>query len=212
MSAQLRELRRRINATQSIEQITRAMERVAAARIGKARVRAEEARPYAEEMTRILTEVASSAELYHPLLLSREGPQRAAILMVTSDRGLCGGYNHDVLRAADGLRSLLREQGKAPVLYVIGRKGVNYYRFHDVPIAGSWTGFSEKPGYTDATAATRTLLAAFIAGHDRSVEGAPGVDEVHLVYTRFENKFVQRPRTRRIAPLAVVHTEDGHTP
>lgn len=206
MVAQIRVLRRQIQSTQSIKKITRAMELVAASRIGRARARAEEARPYAEEMIRVLTELASNSALDHPLLVTRKNTQRAAVLVVASDRGLCGGFNHNVLKAAEELRSMLREQGKQPVLYVIGRKGVKYYKFRHTAVATAWTGFSEQPSYTDAVVAARVLVAAFMAGHDDEFEG---VDELHLVYTQFQNMAIQTPRARRMAPLQIEYAADG---
>src|SRR6201991_4509413 len=172
MAAQIRVLRRRIRSTQSIKKITRAMELIATSRIAKARARVEEAKPYAEEMTAVLTELASNSALDHPLLVERENPRRAAVLVVTSDRGQAGGYNANVLKEAEQLQQLLREQGKEPVLYVIGRKGVNYYRFRRRKVVASWTGFSEQPRYADAAEAARTLVAAFMAGVDETAEGA----------------------------------------
>jgi F-type H+-transporting ATPase subunit gamma len=121
MAAQIRVLRRRIRSTQSIKKITRAMELIATSRIAKARARVEASKPYAEEMTRVLTELANTSALDHPLLVERENPRRAAILVVTSDRGQCGGYNANVLKAARELEALLAEQGKDVVRYVIGR-------------------------------------------------------------------------------------------
>ena len=121
MAAQIRVLRRRIRSTQSIKKITRAMELIATSRIVKARARVQESRPYAEQITAVLTELASNAALDHPLLVERENPRRAAVLVVTSDRGQAGGYNNNVLKEAEALYSLLREEGKEPVIYVIGR-------------------------------------------------------------------------------------------
>ena len=147
MAAQIRVLRRRIRSTQSIKKITRAMELIATSRIVKARARVQESRPYAEQITAVLTELASNSALDHPLLVERENPRRAAVLVVTSDRGQAGGYNNNVLKEAEALYSLLREEGKEPVVYVIGRKGVNYYRFRNREVRESWTGFSEQPTY-----------------------------------------------------------------
>jgi F-type H+-transporting ATPase subunit gamma len=212
MAAQIRVLRRRIRSTQSIKKITRAMELIATSRIVKARARVEAAKPYAEEMTRVLTELASNSALDHPLLVEREDARRAAVLVVTSDRGQAGGYNANVLREAEQLQSLLREQGKEPVLYVIGRKGVGYYRFRRREVAQSWTGFSEQPTYSDAAEVARTLVAAFMAGQDdaedvgQGEDGADvseGVDELHLVYTQFKNMVTQTPQARRMAPMEV---------
>jgi F-type H+-transporting ATPase subunit gamma len=200
MAAQIRVLRRRIRSTQSIKKITRAMELIATSRIMKARARVEQAKPYAELMTRMLTELATNSALDHPLLVERESARRAAVLVVTSDRGQCGGYNANVLREAEALQSMLREQGKEPVLYVIGRKGVSYYRFRRRTVVDSWTGFSEQPSYATAAEIAGTLVEAFMA--DTGSDGN-GVDELHLVYTQFKNMVTQTPQARRMAPMEV---------
>ena len=218
MAAQIRVLRRRIKSTQSIKKITRSQELIATSRIAKARARVDEARPYAELMTSTLSELASNSALDHPLLVERETPKRAAVLVVTSDRGQCGGYNANVLKEAEQLQSLLREQGKEPVLYVIGRKGVSYYRFRKREVEQSWTGFSEQPGYENAAEAAKTLVDAFMAGADDGdghgaehgdqggEDGVRGVDELHLVYTSFKNMMTQVPQARRMAPLEVEYS------
>jgi F-type H+-transporting ATPase subunit gamma len=203
MAAQIRVLRRRIRSTQSIKKITRAMELIATSRIVKARARVQESRPYAEQITAVLTELASNSALDHPLLVERENPRRAAVLVVTSDRGQCGGYNNNVLKEAEALYSLLREEGKEPVVYVIGRKGVNYYRFRHREVKESWTGFSEQPSYPDAANAARTLVEAFMANDDDE----NSVDELHLVFTQFKNMVSQTPQARRMAPMVVEYVE-----
>jgi F-type H+-transporting ATPase subunit gamma len=219
MAAQIRVLRRRIRSTQSIKKITRAMELIATSRIAKARARVDESRPYAEQITAVLTQLAQRAALDHPLLVERENTKKAAVLVVTSDRGQAGGYNANVLKEAEALQRLLREQGKEPVLFVIGRKGVNYYRFRRRDVAASWTGFSEQPAYANAAEVTRVLVAAFMAGagerdEEAAVEEAGAaaedvvaVDELHLVYTRFQNMVTQTPTARRMAPLQVEYVD-----
>jgi F-type H+-transporting ATPase subunit gamma len=204
MAAQIRVLRRRIRSTQSIKKITRAMELIATSRIVKARTRVQESRPYAEQITAVLTELASNSALDHPLLVEKENPRRAAVLVVTSDRGQAGGYNNNVLKEAEALYSLLREEGKEPVIYVIGRKGVNYYRFRKREIKESWTGFSEQPSYPDAAEAARVLVEAFMADDDDE----DSVDELHLVYTQFKNMVTQIPQARRMAPMVVEYVDD----
>ncbi|OLS98073.1 F0F1 ATP synthase subunit gamma [Pseudonocardia sp. CNS-004] len=206
MAAQIRVLRRRIRSTQSIKKITRAMELIATSRIMKARARVDAARPYAEQITAVLTELANNSALDHPLLVEREQPKRAAVLVVTSDRGQCGGYNVNVLKEAEQLQQLLREQGKQPVLFVIGRKGVSYYKFRRRAVEQSWTGFSEQPTYADAAEAARVLVEAFMEG--TSEDGSQGVDELHLVYTQFKNMVTQVPQARRMAPLEVEYEAD----
>ena len=203
MAAQIRVLRRRIRSTQSIKKITRAMELIATSRIVKARARVQESRPYAEQITAVLTELASNSALDHPLLVEKENPRRAAVLVVTSDRGQAGGYNNNVLKEAEALYTLLREEGKEPVVYVIGRKGVNYYRFRNREVKEAWTGFSEQPTYPDAAEAARTLVEAFMADDDDE----NSVDELHLVYTQFKNMVTQTPQARRMAPMVVEYVE-----
>ena len=129
MAASLRALRRRIRSTQSTKKIFSAQELIAGARIVKAQARVEASKPYAREITRVLSALASSSSLDHPLLIERENPQRAGVLVITSDRGFAGSYNVNVLRRTEELLSLLRQEGKEPVLYVVGRKGETYYSF-----------------------------------------------------------------------------------
>ena len=126
------------------------------------------------------------------------------MLVITSDRGQCGGYNNNVLKEAEALYSLLREEGKEPVIYVIGRKGVNYYRFRKREVKESWTGFSEQPTYADAAEAARVLVEAFMADDDDE----NSVDELHLVYTQFMYMVTQMPQARRMAPMVVEYVED----
>ncbi|WP_019812929.1 F0F1 ATP synthase subunit gamma [Saccharomonospora saliphila] len=212
MAAQLRELRQKVRATKSIGKITKAMELIATSRITKAQARVQAARPYAAEITNVLSALAGAAtSLDHPLLVERPNPTRVAVLVVTSDRGLVGGYNANVLRATEELLALLRQQGKQPQLYVIGSKGVNFYRFRDREIAGNWTGFSQQPHYENAAEVGETLVSEFLAGADgegAGTEGLRGVDELHLVYTEFRSMLTQTPVAKRIAPLEVEYTEE----
>ena len=213
MAAQLRELRQKIRATKSIGKITKAMELIATSRISKAQARVDASRPYSAEITKVLSALASAAStLDDPLLTERENPKRVGVLVITSDKGLSGAYNSNVLRAAEELLSLLREQGKTPVLYVIGGKGVGYYRFRGRDIADSWTGFSQVPRYENAAETGNALVRAFLAGADDEgdqpgEDGVLGVDELHVVYTEFRSMLSQVPVAKRIAPLEVEYTE-----
>lgn len=214
--AQLRELRDRIRSVKSIRKITKAQELIATSRIMKAQARVEASRPYADEITKALSELAGASTLDHPLLVERSNPKRAAVLVVTSDSGFCGGYNANILRAAEELQTLLREQGKTPVLYVIGRKGETYYRFRNRPMAASWTGFTDRPEYANAADVGETLVKAFLAGADDYVDdggpdGTLGVDELHLVHTEFVSMITQRPRVARVAPLEVEYSSEPKT-
>ncbi|ASR37798.1 F0F1 ATP synthase subunit gamma [Prauserella marina] len=215
MAAQLRELRQKIRSTKSIGKITKAMELIATSRISKAQARVTAARPYASEITNVLSALAgAAANLDHPLLAERENPSRVAVLVVTSDKGLCGGYNANVLRATEELLSLLREQGKDPQLYVIGGKGVDYYRFRERAVADKWTGFSQQPRYENAADVGDTLVQRFLAGADDQgsspgEDGVLGVDELHIVYTEFRSMLTQTPVAKRMAPLEVEYTDEA---
>jgi F-type H+-transporting ATPase subunit gamma len=197
-----------------MRKITKAQELIATSRIAKAQARVEASRPYTEGITDVVSALAETAALDHPLLVEREDPDLAAVLVVTSDRGLCGGYNANVLRRAEELFALIRDQGKQPVLYVIGRKGLNYYRFRNREIAGSWTGFSEQPSYGPASEIARTLVTAFLAGTEYADEDANplgkegdteilNVDEIHIVYTEFRSMLTQTAVVHRLAPIEV---------
>jgi F-type H+-transporting ATPase subunit gamma len=214
MAATLRELRGRIRSAGSIKKITKAQEMIAASRIGKAQARLQEARPYAEELTRVLTTLAQEAALDHPLLVERPEPKRAGVLVVSSDRGLCGAYNSGAFRRAEELFSLLRESGKTPVLYTVGRKALNYYTFRNWEIIESWTGFSERPSYENAAEVAETLVAAFMAGaeDDGEVQEEAGVDELHIVYSEFKSMMSQSPSAHRIAPMVVEYVEEDTGP
>ena len=214
MAATLRELRGRIRSAGSIKKITKAQEMIAASRIGKAQARLDEARPYADELTRVLTTLAQEAALDHPLLVENPEPKRAAVLVVSSDRGLCGAYNSGAFRRAEELFSLLREQGKTPVLYTIGRKALGYYSFRNWDIKESWTGFSERPSYENAAEVAETLVSAFMAGteDDGDSEEESDVDELHIVYTEFKSMMSQSPSAHRIAPMVVEYVEDDNEP
>lgn len=208
MGAQIRELRQRIRTVNSTKKITKAYELIATSRLAKAQTRVAASRPYAEEITNVLSALAeASANLDHPLLSERENPKRAAVLVITSDKGMCGGYNANVLRAGEQLLQLLRSEGKEPVLYVTGRKGQGYYQFRRREVTGSWSGFSQTPHYVNAVEAGDALVQAFLEGTE---DGAQGVDEIHVVYTEFKSMLSQTPAARRIAPMEVEYT--GETP
>jgi len=197
-----------------MKKITKAMELVATSRIAKAQARVAASLPYSSAITDVLTALASNASIDHPLLQPRERVRRAGVLVITSDRGLCGGYNVNAIRTAEQLISRLREDGKDVFLYVIGRKGVAYYRFRDRPIEGSWTGFSEQPTFADAREVGLALLKAFVAGADdvddgagAGVDGILGVDELHIVHTGFRSLMTQTPAANQLAPMVVVETD-----
>ena len=194
MGAKLREIRRRIGSVQSIMKITRAMELIAASRILKAQQRVEQIRAYATRLTEAMEDVArQTGALVHPLLEERPNPKRAAVLVLSSDRGLAGALNANVLRRADRVIGRVRGEGMEPVLFVVGKKGQSYFRFRQVPIARSWDGVSEVPSYETAAEIGTALTEAFLAGE---------VDQIHAAYTDFRSAFTLRPVDRRFVPIA----------
>ncbi len=201
MGAQLRVYRRRIRTVQSTKKITKAMELIAASRIAKARARMTAARPYARELTRALAALGKNATLTHPMLTGVDSPQRTGILIVTSDRGLAGGYNANVIKAANQLAARLSGEGREVVWYVIGRKGAAYYNFRNIAVAGSWTGFSEQPNFLDARKATETVVYALSVTSAGESNGQAGIDELYVVYTRFQNSVSQIPTVAQVSPV-----------
>lgn len=182
------------------------MELIAASRIVKAQNRVTASKPYAEAITAVVSAVASQTAVAHPLTTPRDNPRRAAVLLVSSDRGLAGAYSASVLRMGEELNALLRSEGKEPIAYLTGRKAASYYRFRGREIAGQWTGFSEEPTFEAAKEAAEELIAAFVRGSDNEVAG---VDEIHIVYTEYVSALTQRPVAKRVLPLAVEYTEEA---
>jgi F-type H+-transporting ATPase subunit gamma len=203
MALSVREYRARIKSTESMKKITRAMELIAASRIIKAQQRAQSAAPYARELTRAVSALATYSNVDHPMTTEPEDPKRAAILIVTSDRGLAGAYSSSVLKEAERLVATLAEEGKEVRTYLCGRKGEAYYRFRARPVVQSWTGFSDQPSYDAAAEVGDALIDAFMAE-----EGDQAVDEVHVVYTRFRSMLVQEPTAVRMLPLEVVEADE----
>ncbi|HWL99263.1 MAG TPA: F0F1 ATP synthase subunit gamma [Nocardioidaceae bacterium] len=208
MAASVRELRARIRSVQATKKITRAMELIAASRIIKAQQRAQAATPYARELTRAVSALATFSNVDHPLTSEKENPSVAAVLVVTSDRGLAGSYSSSIIKEAERLVEKLRGEGKQVRLYVSGRKGVGYYTFRNREIVESWTGFSDSPTYDDAVTIGDALLQAFMAGEDEDAPAGLEVDEVHVVYSRFVSMLRQEPTPTRLLPLEVVEGEE----
>jgi F-type H+-transporting ATPase subunit gamma len=204
MGAQLRAVRRRIRSVQSTAKITRAQELIASSRIIRAQQRVRDARPYDREITRAVSAVVSrSGQVDHPLTRPVPNPERAAVLILTSDRGFAGGYNATVLREAQRLEELLRDRHVTPVPFVSGRKGITWHSFRDLEIAGQWSGFSETPAHDNAAEITKVLLDAFAAPDS---EG--GLDEIYLVHNEFVSMLTQRPAITRLLPLEIEETTE----
>ncbi|MEU1537990.1 F0F1 ATP synthase subunit gamma [Actinacidiphila glaucinigra] len=204
MGAQLRVYKRRIKTVTATKKITKAMEMISASRIVKAQRQVAASSPYAYELTRAVAAVATGSNTNHPLTTEAENPTRAAVLLVTSDRGLAGGYSSNAIKAADRLTERLRAEGKEVVHYLIGRKGVAYYGFRERPIAGSWTGFTDKPVYADAKSVADPLIDQVLKD---TAEG--GVDELHIVFTEFVSMLTQAPVEKRLLPLSLDDATGG---
>lgn len=198
MGAQLRVYKRRIKSVTATKKITKAMEMIAASRIVKAQRKVAASTPYATELTRAVTAVATGSNTKHPLTTETDNPTRAAVLLVTSDRGLAGGYSSNAIKAADQLTERLRGEGKEVDTYIVGRKGVAYYGFRERKVAESWTGFTDSPSYADAKAVAAPLIEAVTT---ETAEG--GVDELHIVFTEFVSMMTQMPVQNRMLPLSL---------
>ncbi|HIW91952.1 MAG TPA: F0F1 ATP synthase subunit gamma [Candidatus Corynebacterium avicola] len=212
--ATLRELKDRIKSVNSTKKITKAQELIATSKITKAQARVEASQPYADEINRVVRRLASASSVEHRMLDTEAEARRAAILVVTSDRGMCGGYNHNVLKKTAELRKRLEDEGKEVVLYVAGSKGLTYYNFRGEDVAGSWTGFSQDPEYSLTHQLRRHLIDGFNAGDEGTAqwregltapEGqeVPGFGELHVVYTKFVSMLTQEPQAFRMLPIEV---------
>ncbi|GAA3620348.1 F0F1 ATP synthase subunit gamma [Microlunatus ginsengisoli] len=207
MAASLRELRQRRNSVTTIKKVTRAMELIASSRIIKAQQRAHAAAPFARELTRAVSAVATFSNVDHPLTTESPDPKRAAMLLVTSDRGLAGAYSSSVIKEGEQLTKLLTDSGKAVVPYVAGRKAAAFYNFRQRTVAGSWDGFSEAPTYAHAREIADRLIEAFLTPTEDG-----GVDEIHIVFTRFVSMLTQRVDVIRLLPLEVVEGAEPAQP
>ncbi|HEX2293930.1 MAG TPA: F0F1 ATP synthase subunit gamma [Actinomycetota bacterium] len=197
--AQLRDIKRRIGSVQSTQKITRAMELIASSRIIKAQQRVDAARPYAEEMRSLMASVARNAgSIDHPLLKQREAVGTVGTIVVTADRGLAGAYNSNVIRVAErDMRD--HEQTR---LFVAGKKGISYFRFRGYELSESWQGMSDQPRIDDARAVAKAAAGAFTNGD---------VDEVRLVYTKFESALTQRPVVLKLLPVPREDLDESET-
>jgi len=199
MGAQLRVYRRRIKSVQSTKKITKAMELIASSRIVKAQQRVDASLPYTQELLRAISAAVSHGNSKGALVSEVENRKRAAVILITADRGLAGAYSSAIIKEGEGLNALLREEGVTPEHFLVGRKSVGYYKFRDRKISGSWTGFTDQPTYEHAKEIASAVLEAF---NKSTSEG--GVDEIHLIYTHFINMGVQEVRVRRILPVEIV--------
>jgi F-type H+-transporting ATPase subunit gamma len=203
MGAQLRVYRRRMRSVKATKKITKAMELISASRIVKAQQRVAASTPYANELTRAVSAVATYSSTNHPLTTESENLRRAAVLIISADRGMAGAYSNNAIKEGEQLAALLKSRGLETASYLVGRKAVNYYRFRNREIAGSWSGFSDTPTYENAKEVADALLTAFLAD---SNEGKVGVDEIHIIFTEFRSMITQEAQAKRMLPLEVVES------
>ncbi|MEV5337854.1 F0F1 ATP synthase subunit gamma [Streptomyces sp. NPDC052676] len=207
MGAQLRVYKRRIRSVTATKKITKAMEMIAASRVVKAQRKVAASTPYAKELTRAVTAVATGSNTRHPLTTEAENPTRAAVLLLTSDRGLAGAFNANAIKAAEQLTERLEREGKEVVVFIVGRRGVAHYNFRERTVAESFTGFTDDPSYADAKKVAAPLIEAV---QRETADG--GVDELHLVYTEFVSMMTQTAVESRLLPLSLEEVSEEAKP
>ena len=198
-----RALRRRIKSVQSTKKITKAMELIAASKIVKAQQRVLAARPYSEQITEVIRNLAAAgAGGGSPLLQPRDEINSIATVAIAGDRGLCGGYNTNVIRTAERAMAAERAEGKQTHIIAVGKKVEGYFRFRGYDLAASHQGFSDEPSYEDARAVAASVVPLFEDGT---------YDRVDLVYTRFITAGTQEVVTRQFLPLdtSAITGDDG---
>ncbi|MFJ9351831.1 F0F1 ATP synthase subunit gamma [Streptomyces sp. NPDC101237] len=198
MGAQLRVYKRRIRSVTATKKITKAMEMIAASRVVKAQRKVRASAPYATELTRAVTAVGTGSNTKHPLTTEAENPTRAAVLLLTSDRGLAGAFNSNSIKAAEQLTERLQAEGKEVDTYIVGRRGLAHYTFRERKVAESWSGFTDEPSYADAKKVAAPLIEAI---ETETADG--GVDELHIVYTEFVSMMTQTALGDRLLPLSL---------
>ncbi len=211
--ASTQDLKRRVRSITNTRKVTQAMELVASARLRRAQMRIEAMRPYADRMLELMAGVSQAAGAVRlPLLERRENVQKVAIVPVSADRGLAGGFNAQVIRRSFALQREAQAAGQEVVWFSTGRKAASTLRFRRLNVVQSWTGFSERPAYRDAQAIAHAVSEAYVNGE---------VDRVVVVYNAFVSALTQRVTVRELLPIsqdlieqAAEAEEDtpGHTP
>jgi F-type H+-transporting ATPase subunit gamma len=192
--ASQKDIKARISSVKNIRKITRAMEMVAAARLRRAEQRIEAMRPYADAIRRMTSRASEAAENIpeFPILKDRENVQTVGILLVTGDRGLAGSFNSQIIRAGNRRARELREDGKEVLWFASGKRGVSSLEFRQLDLAGSWTGFTDRPAYADAREIADGLVSAYV---DEKV------DRVEIIYNHFISAMSQDVSHETLLPL-----------
>ncbi|MEH6780389.1 MAG: F0F1 ATP synthase subunit gamma [Rhodoglobus sp.] len=199
MGAQLRVYRQKISSARTTKKITRAMELISASRIQKAKQRVAASGPYSRAVTRAVSAVATFSNVDHVLTTEPENVDRAAVVIFSSDRGLAGAFNANVLREAGELAARLEGEGKEVVYYLVGRKAAGYFAFRKRDAEQIWTGGTDSPEFETAKEIGDAVVNKFL---QPASEG--GVDEIHIVYNRLVSMLLQVPEVVRLLPLEIV--------
>ena len=205
MGAQLRVYRRRMRSVKATKKITKAMELISASRIVKAQQRVSASSPYANELTAAVTAVSTFSKVDHPLTTPSTNPRRAAVLIIAADRGMAGAYSNAAIKEGDNVIASLTSRGITADAYLVGRKALNYYKFRNRAVAGSWVGFSDNPQFAHAREVSSALITAFLAEADKA-------DELHIIYTEFKSMITQTPISHQVLPLITEEAPAGLLP
>lgn len=200
-------LKSRIASTSSLEKIFNAQEMIASSHIAKARDVALNAKPYSDAIFDAVQAVVEHTRVKHPIAVRDESNPKVAVLALTADRGMAGGYTSSIIRETEELLARLDAAGRVPELYVYGRRGVTYYKYRNRDIAATWEGDTDKPGVEIAEAISGALMDAYMKP---ASEG--GVSELYIVYTEFINMVSQKVRVLRMLPVEIVRPEDPEHP
>ncbi|MFS1510890.1 ATP synthase F1 subunit gamma [Chengkuizengella sp. SCS-71B] len=202
MAKGMRDIKRQISGFQNTKQITKAMEMVAASGLRKAQENAEAARPYSDKIKEVISNIASATKnLKHPMLESRE-VKKTGYLVITSDRGLAGGYNANLLRMVMNTIQQKHSSTDDYSIFVIGRKGRDYFKRRNMPIVSQVTGLPDNPQYLDIQEIAKTAVQNFSDGL---------YDELYLAYNEFVNPITQIPVEKRLLPLSDISESSGNS-
>ena len=192
----------RIASTESLKKIFNAQEMIASSRIAKTRDVALAAKPFSDAIYDAVRSLAAHTNIEHPILGKKEDNPRVAVLALTSDRGMAGAYTSSIIRETEELLNRLEADGRKPELFVYGRRGVNYYKYRNRDVAGTWEGDTDQPGVEVAESISKALMDAYMKPADQG-----GVSELYIVFTEFVNMVVQKVRVLRMLPVELVLPE-----
>ncbi|GAB5047102.1 ATP synthase F1 subunit gamma [Thermodesulfovibrio sp. TK110] len=201
----LRDIRKKIKAIQGTKKITSAMKMVAAAKLRKVQDSMLRYRPYATKMQQVLSDLAGAVETRSdlPPLLLRRPIKTVEVLVITSDKGLCGAFNTNILRVATKEIDRLKKEGLNTTISVVGRKARDYFKRREIPLKNIWTGISGKLQYTHAQIIAQEMINAYVT---------EAVDEVLIIYNEFKSVISQRVVVNRILPIGRIASEPSEQP